>query len=88
MNIYVGQLPCSFSEKEMLEMFQQYGDVASLKLIIDKHSCRSKGFGFVQMPNNAKAAQAIKELDRSLVKGFEIRVNQVETRHSEKNFPE
>lgn len=86
MNIYVGQLPYSVTEEELREMFLQYGEISSLKLIIDKYSGQSKGFGFVEMPNNAEADQAIKGLNKSILKGREIKVNQSEERRKKKTF--
>ena len=86
MNIYVGQLPFSVTEEELREMFLQFGEVASLKLIMDRYSGQSKGFGFVEMPNNAEADQAIKGLNKSIIKGREIKVNQSEERHKKKTY--
>lgn len=86
MNIYVGQLPYSVTEEELSEMFLQFGEVSSLKLIMDKYSGQSKGFGFVEMPNNAEADQAIKGLNKSMLKGREIKVNQSEERRKKKAF--
>jgi len=86
MNIYVGQLPYSVTEEELHEMFLQYGEVSSLKLIMDRYSGQSKGFGFIEMPNNAEADQAIKGLNKSMVKGREIKVNQSEDRRKKKTY--
>ncbi len=86
MNIYVGQLPYSITEKELREMFVQYGEVSSLNLIVDRYSGQSKGFGFIDMPNNSEADQAIKGLNKSMVKGREIKVNQAEERRKKKTF--
>ncbi len=86
MNIYVGQLPYSVTEEELREMFIQYGEVLSLNLIMDKYSGQSKGFGFIEMPNNAEADQAIKGLNKTMVKGREIKVNQAEERRKKKTF--
>jgi RNA recognition motif-containing protein len=86
MNIYVGQLPYSVTEEELREMFLQYGEVSSLKLIMDRYSGQSKGFGFIEMPNNAEADQAIKGLNKSMVKGREIKVNQSEDRRKKKTY--
>ena len=86
MNIYVGQLPYSVKKEELQEMFLQYGEVASINLITDRHSGQSKGFGFVEMPNNSEADQAIKGLNKTMVKGREIKVNQAEDRRRKKNF--
>ena len=84
MNIYVGQLPYSVTEEELREMFLQYGEVSSLNLIMDKYSGQSKGFGFIEMPNNSEADQAIKGLNKSMLKGREIKVNQSEERRNKK----
>jgi RNA recognition motif-containing protein len=86
MNIYVGQLPYSITEEELREMFLQYGEVSSLKLIMDRYTGQSKGFGFIEMPNNAEADQAIKGLNKSMVKGREIKVNQSEDRRKKKTY--
>jgi RNA recognition motif-containing protein len=86
MNIYVGQLPYSVTEEELREMFLQYGEVSSLNLIMDRYSGQSKGFGFIEMPNNAEADQAIKGLNKSMLKGREIKVNQAEERRRKKTY--
>ena len=86
MNIYVGQLPYNTSEEELKVLFTEYGEVASLSLITDKFSGQSKGFGFVEMPNNAEADQAIKGLNKSMLKGREIKVNQAEERRKKSTF--
>ncbi|MGW8288208.1 MAG: RNA recognition motif domain-containing protein [Desulfobulbales bacterium] len=84
MNIYVGQLPYSVTEEELREMFLQFGEVSSLNLIMDRYSGQSKGFGFIEMPNNSEADQAIKGLNKSMLKGREIKVNQSEERRNKK----
>lgn len=86
MNIYVGQLPYSMTEDEVKEMFSAYGEVASLNLITDKFSGQSKGFGFIDMPNNSEADQAIKGLNKNMLKGREIKVNQAEERRKKSTF--
>ena len=86
MNIYVGQLPYSVTEEELREMFLRYGEVSSLNLIRDRYSGQSKGFCFIEMPNNAEADQAIKGLNKSMYKGREIKVNQAEDRRKKNNF--
>ncbi len=57
-------------------LFQSYGEVSSARVIIEKESGRSKGFGFVEMPNDEEANSAIKELNGSLVEGRNIVVNE------------
>lgn len=78
MNIYVGQLPNNVNEDEIREMFSAFGEIASLNLMKDKFSGQSKGFGFVDMPNNSEADKAVKALNKSSFKGREIKVNQAE----------
>ena len=80
MNIYVGQLPYSVTEDELREIFTEFGEVASMNLIKDRFSGQSKGFGFVEMPNNSEADTAIKALNKSMLKGREIKVNQAEVK--------
>jgi len=86
MNIYIGQLPYSVTEEELREMFVTYGEVSSLNLIMDRYSGQSKGFGFVEMPDNSEADQAIKGLNKTMFKGREIKVNQAEERRKKKTF--
>ena len=76
MNIYVGRLPYQTNEAELTELFKEYGEVTSVKIIIDKYSGKSKGFGFVEMPNEAEANKAIKELNNAEVQGRNIIVNE------------
>ncbi len=78
MNIYVGQLPYNVNEGDLRKLFSAYGTIASINLIMDRYSGRPKGFGFVDMPDNSEADQAIKGLNRSMFKGREIKVNQVQ----------
>lgn len=78
MNIFVGSLPYSVEEAELKSFFEDYGEVASVKIITDKFTGRSKGFGFVEMPDDEQAQQAIKELNGSEVKGRTIVVNKSE----------
>jgi RNA recognition motif-containing protein len=86
MNIYVGQLPYSVTEDKLRGIFAEYGEIVSLNLIMDKYSGRSKGFGFIDMPNNSEAEKAIKALNKSMLDGREIKVNQVEERRKKKTF--
>jgi RNA recognition motif-containing protein len=84
MNIYIGQLPYSVNEAELTELFAEYGEIASVNLIMDRFSGRPKGFGFIDMPNNSEADTAIKALNRSMFKGREIKVNQVQPQKKNK----
>jgi RNA recognition motif-containing protein len=76
MNIYVGSLHFKMKENELKELFEEYGEVGSAKIIFDKYSGKSKGFGFVEMPNEAEAKKAIEELNGAEVQGRKIIVNE------------
>lgn len=80
MNIFVGSLPFSLEESELQEFFEEYGEVTSAKIITDKFSGRSRGFGFVEMPNDEEAKKAIEELNGAEVNGRAIVVNESEKR--------
>ncbi len=75
MNIFVGSLPFSINEADLRDSFEAYGAVSSVKIITDKFTGRSKGFGFVEMPNEAEALKAIEELNGATVSGRTIIVN-------------
>ncbi len=76
MNIYVGNLSYDVTEDEVRDIFSPHGEISSLSIIKDKYSGQSKGFGFVEMPNQAEAEEAIKTLNESDLKGRNIKVNQ------------
>jgi RNA recognition motif-containing protein len=76
MEIYVGSLPYSVTESDLKEAFTAFGEVSSVRLVSDKFSGKSKGFGFVEMPNNSEADAAIAALNESSFKGRDIKVNQ------------
>jgi len=80
MNIYVGNLAYSVTEDDLKEAFSKHGEVESVNIINDKYSGKSKGFGFVEMPNNSEADKAIKALNGSELKEREIKVNQAKPR--------
>ena len=87
MNIYVGSLHFKMNEAELREVFEEYGEVTSAKIIIDKYSGKSKGFGFVEMPNEAEAKKAIEELNGAQVSGRNIIVNEsIERTERRSNF--
>ena len=75
MDIYVGNLPWSVDDKELEELFSEYGDVESPKVIKYKDSNRSKGFGFVEMDDES-AAKAIEALEGHELEGRPLKVNQ------------
>ena len=60
MNIFVGSLPFRIEESELKGYFEEYGEVTSARIIKDKETGRSKGFGFIEMPNDEESQQAIK----------------------------
>jgi len=78
MNIFVGSLPFSLGEADLKQLFEAYGEVNSVKIIIDRESGRSKGFGFIEMADDEAAQQAISGLNGSEVKGRSIAVSQAE----------
>jgi len=80
MNIFCGSLPFSLREDELRGFFEEYGEVSSVKIITDKFSGRSKGFGFVEMPVEDEARKAISELHGAEVDGRTIVVNESEER--------
>lgn len=80
MNIFVGSLPFTLGEAELKESFEAYGEVESVKIITDKLTGKSKGFGFVEMPNDEEAEKAIEELNGYSLKGRPIVVNKSEPR--------
>jgi len=82
MNIYVGNLPFNLGEEDLKEIFEEYGEVATTKIISDKFSGRSKGFGFVEMENDEEANNAIKELNNAEVSGRNIKVNESKPRET------
>ncbi len=86
MNIYVGSLHFKMNEAELKEIFEEYGEVTSAKIIFDKYSGKSKGFGFVEMPNEAEAKKAIEELNGAEVSGRNIIVNESIERTERRNF--
>lgn len=86
MNIYVGQLPYNVNEDELREIFSEYGEIGSLNLIKDRFSGQSKGFGFIEMPNNSEADKAIKALNKTMLHGREIKVNQAEQRKQKNTY--
>ena len=65
MDIYVGNLPYAATDKELRELFESYGTVTSARVIIDKFSGQSKGFGFVEIPDREEAMKAIEAINGS-----------------------
>lgn len=78
MNIFVGNLNYKQTNESLEQLFSPFGEVTSARIIIDKMSGRSKGFGFVEMPNDDEAQKAIDELNGATVQGRAIVVNKSE----------
>jgi len=76
MNIYVGNLDYKVNENDLKEIFGDYGTVASVKIIIDKYSGRSKGFGFVEMESQSEGEKAINELNGATLEKRSLKVNE------------
>jgi RNA recognition motif-containing protein len=82
MNIFVAKLSYNTSESKVLSAFEAYGEVSSAKIILDRETGRSKGFAFVEMPNDDEARQAIAELNDTEMDGRTIVVKESEPRES------
>ena len=76
MNIYVGNLSWGLKDQDLANMFTPYGEVASAKIVMDKFTQRSKGFGFVEMPNDEQAQAAIAQLNGTEIEGRNLVVNE------------
>ena len=82
MNLYVGNLPYNTTSDDLRAAFEAFGTVDSANVINDRESGRSKGFGFVEMPNNSEADAAIKALNDSPMGGRNIKVNEARPREN------
>jgi RNA recognition motif-containing protein len=80
MNIYVGSLSYEVTEEDLKEAFEAFGQVESVKIIKDRYSGRSKGFGFVEMPGKVEAQSAIDALNGEDLKGQTLTVNEARQR--------
>ena len=77
-NIYVGNLSYQATEDDLRQAFEAHGEVSSVSIIMDKMSGRSRGFGFVEMPDKSQAEAAIRALNLQEVKGRSITVNEAQ----------
>ncbi|MEY3179489.1 MAG: hypothetical protein RL463_332 [Bacteroidota bacterium] len=82
MNIYVSNLSFNVQDEDLKEFFAEYGEVTSAKVITDKFTGRSRGFGFVEMSDDAAAQKAIQELDGATVEGRAIKVSEAKPREA------
>ena len=89
MNIYISNLSYSVRDEGLQELFSPYGEISSARVVPDKFSGRSRGFGFVEMPDDEAAQKAIDELNGTEVDGREINVNVAKPREErpQRNFP-
>ncbi len=79
--LFVGSLPWSVSDTTLKETFEKHGSVLSAKVIMDRDTNRSRGFGFVEMENPTDATKAIKALNESEIDGRNIVVNEAKSRN-------
>ena len=80
MNIYVGNLPYAVDRDGLKELFAPFGEVLSARIVIDRDTNRSKGFGFVEMPNDEQARQAVEAMNGQDVDGRKVVVNEARPR--------
>lgn len=80
MNIYVGNLSHDTTEEELREAFSAFGEVASARIITDRETGRNKGFGFVEMPVDSQAREAIEGLNGKELQGRQLNVNEARPR--------
>jgi RNA recognition motif-containing protein len=76
MNIYVSNLSFAVESDDLRGFFEEYGEVTSAKIITDKETRRSRGFGFVEMSDDSAAAKAVAELNGAMVQGRSISVTE------------
>ena len=80
MNIYVGNLPREATEDDLRQAFEAFGEVTSIKIITDKFTGQSRGFGFIEMPKSPEAQSAINGLNGTDLKGRSLKVNEARPR--------
>ncbi len=81
MNIFVGNLPFSTTEGDLRQLFSEYGTVESAAVITDRDTGRSRGFGFVELAADARADDALRDLDGTDLNGRNIKVNEAKPRN-------
>jgi RNA recognition motif-containing protein len=86
MNIYVGNLSNDVSEENLRQAFESFGQVTSARIIKDKYSGQPRGFGFVEMPDQAKAQAAIENLNGKELLGRQMNVNEARPRTDQGRF--
>jgi len=83
MTIYIGNIPYSLKEADIEQLFAEFGAVLSVKIITDKFTHRSKGYGFIEMEDENEAAKAIENLDGKDVLGRNLKVSRANPRKNE-----
>jgi len=86
MNIYIANLSYGVNDADLKELFQEYGEISSAKVITDRETGRSRGFGFVEMPNDAEGEKAINELNGVEYDGKVIAVNVAKPKTEKRDF--
>ena len=86
MNIYVSNLGFSFSNEDLSELFSTYGSVESARIITDKFTKQSRGFGFVEMADENSASKAIRELNGTMQDGRAIKVTEARPREEKTGY--
>ncbi len=84
LNIYIGNLSFAVTGNDLQAMFAEFGEVEEAKVVMDRRTNQSKGFGFVEMPSNSEADQAIKALNGKFVGGRNIKVNPADSGRKKK----
>ncbi|MGL6161034.1 RNA recognition motif domain-containing protein [Microbulbifer sp.] len=87
MNIYIGNLAYGVTSDELNEAFGEFGEISRATVITDRETGRSKGFGFVEMPNDDEARKAIEEMNDKPLSGRNIRVNEAKPREDRPRRP-
>lgn len=85
MNIYVSNLSFNVQKEDLMKHFSPYGKISSVNVIMDKVTNRSRGFAFIEMPENDEAEKAIKELNGISIDGRSIKVNEARPKESNSN---
>ena len=86
MNIYVGNLSWGLKDQDLANLFTPFGEVASAKIVMDKFTQRSKGFGFVEMSDDEASRKAIAELDGATVDGRAMKVMEAKPKEKSASF--
>ena len=86
MTIYIGNIPYSIKDQDLAEVFQEFGQIESSKVIVDKKTKRSKGYGFVDMQNESEEDAAINEMNGKEVGGRKIKVSKANPKKEEEEL--